>query len=467
MFPNPTRRPAIQGLIQNDYKADPSGVKQVLLIGDIATPLSRLLLDGHTNDPRNFPMDAYYGDVGGDWDPNPGFPYGPNEYYNEVLGTSTIELAVGRIDFAGFLDPNNPADIGTPNQPPPRDRQFEAELTQQYLDRDIAFRTGQLSVQDRAIIETNFVGDGAAAFENFGALTGNTNIQTLPTGEYFSQNPAPVNPVTGATLDNDTTLPGALWAYADGGGGLGHSDGVGTSSDFFDPSAAVNLQNNSSPHGPATSVFNDMFGSFFGQWDANFSADGGNDNFVNNPNYLVSPLSGIPSSDTLFQEELADPFNLSDPNSLASNNYNGYGLTDVWGLGTAWNFQQMALGGTIGQSIVFSQNGGFAGPSGSSDAGAYSALMGDPTLTQDIVAPVSNLAASASNGSVTLTWSPPTGLTSDQQLLGYNVYRSNGSGGFDKLNACPLNPTGEVTGQGLITDTTYTDSKGAGATINT
>ncbi len=46
--------------------------------------------------------------------------------------------------------------------------------------------------------------------------------------------------------------------------------------------------------------------------------------------------------------------------------------------------------------------------------------------------------------------------------MGYNVYRSNGSGGFDKLNASPLNPTGEVTGQGLVTGTTYTDSTAAG-----
>ncbi len=214
---------------------------------------------------------------------------------------------------------------------------------------------------------------------------------------------------------------------------MGHSDGVGTSSDFFDPKAAVNIYNQTVPHGPATSVFNDMFGSFFGQWNAN-NTDVTPNNNVNNPNYLVSPLSGIPSSDTLFQEELADPFNLSDPNSLASNNYNGYGLTDVWGLANNWNFQQMALGGTIGQSIVFSLSGGFAeSPTGANNS-VFSALMGDPTLTQDIVAPVGNLtAAPTSNAHVQLTWTAPN-FTSAQTPEGYNIYRSNGSGGFDLVN---------------------------------
>ncbi len=395
----------IHNLIQTDYDNDPSGVKQVLLIGDVQTPLSVAIApDGHSNDPRNFPMDAYYGDVDGSWDPDiigpPTLVNGVELYGGELLGPSAIQLGVGRIDFAGFLDPNNNADVNAT-----RDIAFEAQLTEQYLDRDIAFRTGLFNVQDRAITDVNFGGLGDIAYQNLGPLVGSSNIQTLPTNEYFLQNPG-VNPATGATLEDDISLPGALWAYADGGGGLGHSDGVGTSSDFFDPSAAVNLESESAPHGPATSVFNYMTGSFYGQWNANNPADGTNNNFVNNPNFLVSPLSGIPSSDTLFQEELADPFNPSDPNSLASNNYNGYGLTDVWGLGTFWNFQQMALGGTIGQSIAYSQDGGFDNTPG--NIGVYENLMGDPTLTQDIVGPVSNLAATTNtNGSVTLNWMPP------------------------------------------------------------
>ncbi len=54
-------------------------------------------------------------------------------------------------------------------------------------------------------MEANFDGDGVAGYENLAALTGNANVESVPSGEYFQQNP--VNPVNGATLDTDTTLP--------------------------------------------------------------------------------------------------------------------------------------------------------------------------------------------------------------------------------------------------------------------
>ncbi len=115
----------IHNLIQTDYDNDVDSngqheVKQVLLIGDLQTPLSVPMdPDGHFNDPRNFPMDAYYGDVVdanqvGSWDPVPEYPTVVNgvvQYYStEALGTSNIQLGVGRIDFEGFLDPNNNGD---------------------------------------------------------------------------------------------------------------------------------------------------------------------------------------------------------------------------------------------------------------------------------------------------------------------------------------------------------------------
>jgi fibronectin type 3 domain-containing protein len=72
----------------------------------------------------------------------------------------------------------------------------------------------------------------------------------------------------------------------------------------------------------------------------------------------------------------------------------------------------------------------------------YVALMGDPSLRQDIIAPISNLSAIAGPGSVTLNWSP-----SADAVIGYNVYRSTSSSGpFARVNA------------NLITGTTYTDA---------
>src|SRR5256885_786476 len=59
----------------------------------------------------------------------------------------------------------------------------------------------------------------------------------------------------------------------------------------------------------------------------------------------------------------------------------------------------------------------------------YIALMGDPTLRQDIIAPPANLVATPGQGTVTLNWA-----ASGDNVAGYHVYRAaSASGRFTRL----------------------------------
>jgi hypothetical protein len=61
-------------------------------------------------------------------------------------------------------------------------------------------------------------------------------------------------------------------------------------------------------------------------------------------------------------------------------------------------------------------------------------LMGDPTLRNDMVAPVSNLKAEYLEPHAFIQWSP-----SQDSVLGYHIYRkTTGQDVFEKLNSAPL-----------------------------
>src|SRR5262249_1279984 len=122
-----------------------------------------------------------------------------------------------------------------------------------------------------------------------------------------------------------------------------------------------------------------------------------------------------------------------------------YGLAACMAGRPHWYVHHMGLGETIGYSTRLSMNNSgtlYQNHSNYMNRAIYVALMGDPTLRQDMVAPVSNLSASASANSVTLNWSP-----SSDVVLGYYVYRAtSASGPFSRLTS------------NLITATSYPDS---------
>ena len=117
----------------------------------------------------------------------------------------------------------------------------ETELLRDYLDKDHNFRTGEMNIQNKALIDNNFAASsilGAFAWSgwaNFGSVLGKDNVIS---GDWI-KNKNPNN------LQDSTYL----MAFGDGGGTYISSGGVGASEDF----AKNNLN----------SVFSILFGSYF------------------------------------------------------------------------------------------------------------------------------------------------------------------------------------------------------------
>jgi hypothetical protein len=150
---------------------------------------------------------------------------------------------------------------------------------------------------------------------------------------------------------------------------------------------------------PINSVFMQMYGSYFVEW------------YKGGINTLHDHLLRAPLAST------------------------GTSLATVWsGKAPSWHFHHMALGETIGYSTQVNQNNSVTYDAGSIAQlqGVHMALMGDPSLKMHIVAPVSNLTNTITPTSVDLQWT----ASPDNNIVGYNVYRSNSIWGtFVKLNS--------------------------------
>src|SRR5678816_1105803 len=105
----------------------------------------------------------------------------------------------------------------------------------------------------------------------------------------------------------------------------------------------------------------------------------------------------------------------------------------------------MGLGEPIGYSTRLTMNNStlYQNQSNGFPRAVYIALMGDPTLRLDPVAPPSNLAGTVSPDGVHLSWAPSPG-----PVEGYHVYRAQ----------TPAGPFSRVTSS-LITGTSFTDSE--------
>jgi type IX secretion system substrate protein/PKD domain-containing protein len=116
----------------------------------------------------------------------------------------------------------------------------------------------------------------------------------------------------------------------------------------------------------------------------------------------------------------------------------------------------MGLGENIGYGLLQTQNNPgnlyFASPTAITGRWVHNALMGDPTLRNDIVAPVSNVIATKIGYDCHISWSAST----ETILAGYNIYMKNDTTtGYVKLNATPLTGT-SYTDNCLLYEGTYT-----------
>ncbi|MCX6270673.1 MAG: PKD domain-containing protein [Bacteroidetes bacterium] len=187
--------------------------------------------------------------------------------------------------------------------------------------------------------------------------------------------------------DYFTTMNGNsyLWSYGCGGGWYQGAGGIGSTSDF----AVSNLQG----------VFTILFGSYFGDWDSQ-------------NNFLRAPLA------------------------------QGTMLTNCWSGRPHWMLHHMGMGENIGYDALISQNNSSTYFASYGARFVHIALMGDPTLRNDVVAPVSQLVASSQETDNILSWTAST-----DTILGYYVYRKKeAETSFTRLT------------QTIITSTSYTDA---------
>lgn len=188
-----------------------------------------------------------------------------------------------------------------------------------------------------------------------------------------------------------------LLGYGTGAGSYNSAAGVGNSTEFALDSFNI--------------VFSNIFGSYHGDWD-----------FENNP--LM-------------------------PSVLATR---GAILTCGWAGRPHWFMQGLASGEPIGFCVKETMNAGFNNQYNFSigTGGTHVALLGDPTVRANMVAPPVNIVASNTCDKVILNWQP----SPDSNVLGYYVYKASGLDGPYNLAA----PT-------LITGTQFTDNAPPNDTI--
>ncbi len=165
-----------------------------------------------------------------------------------------------------------------------------------------------------------------------------------------------------------------LWSFGCGAGTYTSASGIGTTTNF----ANGNLQN----------IFTVLFGSYFGDWDTQ-------------NNFLRAPLG------------------------------QGKTLASVWSGRAQWVFHHMGLGETIGYSTVVTQTNDsilYFDPSQPHNQ-THIALMGDPTLRNNIVTPPANLIVMVENDTANITWTP-----SSDNVLGYYVYRKEGASDYVRVS---------------------------------
>jgi Bacterial Ig domain len=361
--------------------ADPFNVKAVFLLGHVPAPYSgNLAPDDHPDHRGAWPADAYYGDMDGIWTDSVVNNLTASDPRNRnVPGDGKFDQSHTPAPLALQVGRVDLADL--PTLPT-----TELDALRLYLGKDHAFRHKLSQPDAGALIDDNFGilnGEVPAAngWANFAAFVGAENV------------------VSGRWL-TDLTRNHYLWAYGCGSGTYTGATGVASTSHFLVYDINV--------------VFTMLFGSYFGDWDSQ-------------DNFMRAALAATPDT-----------------------------LTAAWTGRPDWYFHHMALGETIGFSARLSQNnsglyqpnstmnGFYVGRADPSEnwTGVHIALMGDPTLRlQPVAPPVALIAFTNDAGGVDLTWQP-----SLDTVLGYNVYRSASPGGpYSRLNAA------------LITANAYTD----------
>lgn len=227
----------IKQIILDEYDSIENNLDAVFCLGHVPVPYSgNYAPDGHVNNHEGaWPSDSYYGEIDGNWtdssvtnttaaqDRNHNIPN--DGKFDQTFLPSDLEMQVGRVDFANL----------------PAFSLSEEELLRQYLNKNHAFKMGEIQVQMKAVIDDNFGGFNGEAFA----------------GSAWKSFAPLLHPDNVKSDDYRTAMDTAsyIWSYGCGGGSYTSCSGVGNTNNF----ATDSLQG----------VFSALFGSYFGDWDSN------------------------------------------------------------------------------------------------------------------------------------------------------------------------------------------------------
>lgn len=411
---NPGRIAQVRNWIGAYQNAFPNQLKAVFLFGHLPIPFSGMLSpDGHSFRP--LPADSYYGDMDGVWTDSMNWPLqlgvaapnvpGDGIFDQELVppnadGRAAVELAVGRVDFA-----NMPVfAAGSPSR-------GEVDLLVQYVEKTRRYRRAEIVLPERVVyggyFSSNAVSEASDRLgqhlerlgRRLGAAVSGTDPAGVVKGDFMAAGLPAVWGVLGGFAGGYDSLHsrGEVWPY--------HGIGIRRTSDLvleaMEPPVAFSV----------------VEGSWMSEWHA--------------PNHLGRGL-------------------------LATRNY-GYSWSYANATRVEWQYPAMALGRTLGEGWVKTQNDAWMWPlvsltfrapyavgtrvyTGSLSQGGYvfNPLLGDPTLRQAPSAPPGALTGQLAAGQMQLSWG-----ASAVPGAGYHVYRATGGVGGEwvRLNSVPVTGT--------------------------
>jgi hypothetical protein len=379
----------IKQIIYSENEKTDAILTTIFILGRVAVPYSGVMApDGHIPDHLGaWPADLYYGtldewgwsdisanNTGASRPENHNIP-GDGKFDQQTLGSGMVNLAVGRVDFYNMPQFVNDSTFS------------EIELYRKYLDKDHAYRTGQVEYVKRGLVDDNF---GASKYYEGFASSGWRNL-----GSFFGpDNVEPKDFFTSMKTDN------YLWAYGCGGGWYQGAGGIGSTPDFL--------------NNKVNGVFTMLFGSYFGDWDSqnNFLRAG----LCSDPSILTCCWAGRPQ---WYLHHMTLGFPIGYSTVLSQNNSSVY-LPNYYWMPTLYPQYPNGLVYTSGNRNV------------------HTALMGDPTLRlwmTEVPKPLAMMVSQNTENNVVVSWEAPD----KSAQYTYNVYRAPSKlGPWTKVTAKPV-----------------------------
>jgi len=382
-----------KALIIADYTTSPSTDWSIFIVGHVAVPYSGDNSPGfHGDNVGAHPADWFYADTNAtswtDSTVNDSTSTWPDEFnvpgdgkFDQGNMPTHPEIRLGRVDLRNM----------------PAFALSETGLLQQYLNRNHQWRHKQFTVRDRAIVGTN-------------------SSVTVPPYEVYGLYSSIFGNGTNYDVSNWlTTATNAansyLFASSHGNGSYTNDLLLGNTTNF----AQGNLY----------SVFNSMYGSYYGDWDSS-----------QHPNDVgIAPLCTTGYTLGLFYLEQQANINPAAMGEPYSDDF--YNLAANWFVGSSAQYIQLGYWYTNGSTFLNPQR-----------LAVYTSYMGDPTLRIRQVAPPTNVTITVSGSDNIISWTN----ASDTYIQGYYIYRTSTAdlNSFTRLTSTPTNSP-------------YTDSSAAGS----